>query len=225
MTVGQAGDGGLPAAVEAMTGLISDDAMFVVGPDHRIVYLDARAEFLTGLAASEALGSPLYEALAGEREDGTPFCARGCPLMRLARSGRSVPSYEARLHSTSGAERWVSVTALVAQTAEGPYLVKLLRDSQRTHETLQMARALIRATERQSPGAAQAPELTPRQLEVLGMLSRGGSAKSIAADLGLAEATVRGHIQALLQAFGVGSQIEAIARAREAGLLMDYPGQ
>lgn len=225
MTVGQAGDGGLPAAVEALTGLRTDDAVFVVGPDYRVVYWDAGAEFLTGLAAYEALGSPLYEALSGEREDGVPFCARGCPVMRLARSGRSVPSYEARLYSPSGAERWVSVTVLVAHIPEGPYLVKLLRDSQRTHETLQMARALIRTTERQFPGAAQAPELTSRQLEVLGLLSRGGSAKSIAADLGLAEATVRGHIQALLQAFGAGSQIEAVARAREAGLLRDYSGE
>lgn len=224
MTVGQAGDSGLPAAVEAMTGLISDDAMFVVGPDYRIVYWDAQAEFLTGTPASEALGSPLYEALAGEREDGAPFCRHGCPVMRLARSGHAVPSHEARLYSASGAERWVSVTALVAQTAEGPYLVKLLRDSRRTHETLEMARALIRATERLA-GAARAPELTSRQLEVLGLLSRGGSAKSIAADLGLAEATVRGHIQALLQAFGAGSQIEAVAQARETGLLSDYSGR
>lgn len=225
MTVGQSDSGGLPAPVEALTGLRADDAVFVVGPDYRIVYWDARAEFLTGLAASEVLGGPLYEALAGEREDGTPFCSRGCPVMMLARSGRPVPSYEARLYSPSGAQRWVSVTALVAEGAEGPYLVKLLRDSQRTHETLQMARALIRATERDDPVAARAPELTSRQLEVLGLLCRGGSAKSIAEDLGLAEATIRGHIQALLQALGVGSQIEAVARARESGLLRDTRGR
>ena len=88
MTVGQAGDGGLPAAVEAMTGLISDDAMFVVGPDHRIVYLDARAEFLTGLEASEALTGEFpglaVHAVVGDFERHLPLLPRGGRRLPLA---------------------------------------------------------------------------------------------------------------------------------------------
>ncbi len=64
-----------------------------------------------------------------------------------------------------------------------------------------------------------APDLTSRQLEVLELLSYGRSAKEIKAELGLSEATVRGHIRLILQAFGAHSQLEAVARAREVGLL------
>lgn len=221
MMAGDRGDG-LPAAVEALAGVRTDDAVFVVGPDHRVVYWDSRAEFLTGLAGAEVVGRPLYEAMTGEREDGTPFCHCGCSAMRLARAGRSVPSHEVRVYSPTGKKRWVSVTVLNVDAEEGPYLINLLRDSQRMHDTLEMARALVRRSNGDVFGTAgNTPELTTRQLEVLRLLSEGKSAKTIGRELDLAEATVRGHIRALLQAFRAHSQVEALARARETGLLTE----
>lgn len=219
MAAGDRGDG-LPAVVEVLAGARTDDAVFVVGPDYRVVYWDPRAEFLTGLAGAEVVGRPLYEAVAGEREDGTPFCHCGCPVMRLARAGLSVPSHEARLYSPTGKKRWVGVTVLSVDAEEGPYLIHLLRDSQRMHDTLEMARGLIRRSNGDTPGATgTAPELTARQLEVLRLLSEGKSARTVGRELCIAEATARGHVQALLRAFGVHSQVEALARARETGLL------
>lgn len=83
-----------------------------------------------------------------------------------------------------------------------------------------MARALARVSERKASGVSrETPELTPRQREILELLSEGKSAKSIGQELSVAEATVRGHIRALLRAFGVHSQVEALARARETGLI------
>lgn len=64
-----------------------------------------------------------------------------------------------------------------------------------------------------------APDLTSRQLELLKLISNGKSAKEIKVELSLSEATVRGHIRSILQALGAHSQIEAVARAREVGLL------
>lgn len=63
------------------------------------------------------------------------------------------------------------------------------------------------------------PELTSRQLEVLKRISYGRSAKEIRIELGVSEATVRGHIRSVLRAFGAHSQLEAVSRARELGLL------
>lgn len=199
--------------------------MFVVGPDYRFRYWDAHTELLTGIPASEALDQPLYEVMVGEREDGAPLCGPGCPMMELARTGRCVPSCEARLYSPSGEERWVGVTVLVVDTRDGSYLIGLLRDTQRMHETLELARALLRSPERMVPGKTadpapelsdQTPELRPRQMEVLGLLACGESVKSIACELGIAEATARGHVQSLLRALDVSSQIEALARVKEA---------
>lgn len=101
---------------------------------------------------------------------------------------------------------------------EGPYLIGLLRDSQRTHDALEMA--LARLSSGNASGASgESPELTPYQLEVLELLSEGNSAKAVGRELDIAEATVRGHVRALLSAFGAHSQVEALARAREMGLL------
>ena len=46
----------------------------------------------------------------------------------------------------------------------------------------------------------EAPEITPRQMEVLQLLSSGHSTREIGRKLYLSEATVRNHIRGLLQA-------------------------
>ncbi len=65
----------------------------------------------------------------------------------------------------------------------------------------------------------KAPQITPRQMEVLQLLSSGHSTREIGRELYLSEATVRNHIRGLLQAFGAHSQLEVLARARELGVL------
>ena len=55
------------------------------------------------------------------------------------------------------------------------------------------------------PGDDVAPQITPRQMEVLQLLSSGHSTREIGRKLYLSEATVRNHIRGLLQAFGAHS--------------------
>ena len=76
-----------------------------------------------------------------------------------------------------------------------------------------------RTTPKASSGSADAPDLTARQMEVLRLLAEGKGVEEIRRDLFLSQATVRNHIRALLQALGARSQLEAVARARKAGLL------
>ena len=65
----------------------------------------------------------------------------------------------------------------------------------------------------------QQERLTPRQFEVLDLLSRGMSNKLIARKLKLAENTVRVHVQAILAFLGVASRTEAMVAARRLGLI------
>lgn len=134
----------LPRAVESLIEARTADALFVVDPEYCIVHWDARAESLTGLLAEEMVGKPCYEALQGECEGGNPFSEQLCSVMRLAQEGRSAPSYDMRLFTRSGGRRWVSVSTLDVEAKEGPYLVHLVRDSQKVHEILEMAQELIR---------------------------------------------------------------------------------
>jgi len=63
------------------------------------------------------------------------------------------------------------------------------------------------------------PRLTPRQCEVLNLVSQGLSNKLIGRRLDLSENTVRGHVQALLAALQVSSRSEAGFVARRSGLV------
>lgn len=212
----------LPEAVETLVEARTGDAVYVVGPEYRIVHWDERMESLTGVLSEEALGNPCYDAVMGERKDGGPFCAHGCSVMHLARAHRPVSSFEMRIRTRSGDRRWVSVSNLTLETEAGPYLVHLLRDSQGAHDALEMAHGLIQLSSKKeapAPRRRDVPALTPRQLEVLKLLARGRSVKEIGKDLYLSEATVRNHVRSLLQALGAHSQLEVLAKAREVGIL------
>jgi DNA-binding NarL/FixJ family response regulator len=65
---------------------------------------------------------------------------------------------------------------------------------------------------------AAAPELTPRQLDVLHCLLRGEPNKSIARELGLTEGTVKIHIAAILRVLQARNRTEAVVRARALGI-------
>ncbi len=60
--------------------------------------------------------------------------------------------------------------------------------------------------------------LTPRQMEVLRLLIEWASNKVIAAQLDLAEATVKMHVTAILNALGVSNRTQAVVAAEKRGL-------
>ena len=61
--------------------------------------------------------------------------------------------------------------------------------------------------------------LTPRQIEVLQLLSEGHTNKEIARDLGLSDNTVRTHLAVIFKELGARSRTEATFLARRKGLI------
>ena len=62
--------------------------------------------------------------------------------------------------------------------------------------------------------------LSPRELEVLQLISQGLSNQEIADRLFLALSTVKGYTRTLFEKLQVQRRTEAVARARELGLLL-----
>ena len=71
-----------------------------------------------------------------------------------------------------------------------------------------------RLTQRRS-----APELSPRELEVLRLITKGQSNKEIGVTLGLAENTVKNHVKMILEKLCVADRTQAATTAIQRGLV------
>ncbi len=67
------------------------------------------------------------------------------------------------------------------------------------------------------------PSLTPRQRQVLVLLSNGYSNKEIGLRLDLAEVTVKMHVSSIFRALGVANRTQAVLAARRLGLYGEEP--
>lgn len=67
-------------------------------------------------------------------------------------------------------------------------------------------------------GAAALAGLSPREIEVLRGIARGDSNKEIARDYGIAETTVKIHVQHILRKLGVATRVQAAVIATANGL-------
>jgi PAS domain S-box-containing protein len=181
------------------TSFQSGDALIAFESDLTIVSWNRAAEELTGISAEQALGRQCWDVLGGQDEGGNLVCHRGCSTARLLREGWPV-SCQGLLIKARGGTRPVEVATVAVDDGE-----------RRTFLHVMVPRGA------RSPREAEL--LTPRQQEVLRSLAGGVPAKVIAARLGIAEATVRNHIHAILVALGTHSQLEAIAKARRLQLI------
>jgi DNA-binding CsgD family transcriptional regulator len=78
--------------------------------------------------------------------------------------------------------------------------------------------AMAHVDKRDSP-SERAPRLTPRERQTLMLLAAGSSTREMADLMGIAPNTVRNHVKSMCRSLGAHSRIEAVAKARRAGLL------
>jgi PAS domain S-box-containing protein len=107
--------------------------------------------------------------------------------------------------------------------------ILLTRDGEKFHVDLDSVRVgedaeamgVFGLAEPQRPvaPAAASVHLTPRQHEILTLLTRGRSTTQMAAELHLSRETVRNHVRGILRALSVHSRLEAVCRAHELGIM------
>lgn len=113
------------------------------------------------------------------------------------------------------------ITRALRAGAKGYLLTNTPRD-----EFLDAVRAVYAGGKVVPPGVAvkvaqyvMSQTLTPREVDVLELLTSGKPNKQIAFDLGVSEGTVKTHVNSILQKLGCGSRTEAVAVAVRRGFL------
>lgn len=142
-------------------------------------------------------------------------------LERLADLGDSRPPVVVLLPDQGhAAEAWAAgAIGLLFRDTDVERLVAALSAAARGLATLEPELASpVGARSRASTPLAEA--LTPRELEVLGLLAEGLPNKTIAQRLGVSESTVKFHVNAILGKLGAQSRTEAVTRATRLGLIL-----
>ena len=113
------------------------------------------------------------------------------------------------------------------KTIEGDALAQSIRRAMGGENVIaaEMTGKLVSAFQASSataPGPAAAPSpidtLSPRELEIVRLIARGASNKEIGRDLGIAETTVKIHVQHVLRKLDLNSRVQAAVYASEHGL-------
>ena len=82
--------------------------------------------------------------------------------------------------------------------------------------------SLVAATDVEGPSEPDASDqlLTPREIEVLGMIAEGLGNKEIASKLGISDHTVKFHISSIFAKLGAANRADAVTRGIRQGLIM-----
>lgn len=194
----------------------------------RVAIVASRRAFAELLAAAvdasddlrcTAHGADLDQLVAHDG-DGDPDVV----VLDLPGDGRDLPHVIDRIHL-----RWPQAWPLVLTGAEHPVgelqpftavdracaMVDLL-DEVRTagRNVLTVPAKALRTARRRASSGPSTPgvHLTPRERDVLALLTDGLGAPAIAQQLGMSVHTCRGHLKTLMQKYGVHSQVELAMR-------------
>jgi PAS domain S-box-containing protein len=142
-------------------------------------------------------GSAFSQVIPRERVE---FVQR--QLERKLEHGQPVTDYDTEVLTRDGRRLPAEISSVA------------IRDGDRYHAVF----GTVLPDNRRTP-AAESPDLTPRQTEVLALLASGASTVQIAQKLHLSRETVRNHVRNILRRLRVHSRVEAVAIAYRDGLL------
>jgi DNA-binding NarL/FixJ family response regulator len=218
---------GIAVVAEAADGAQAVAAVREHRPD--LVLMDIRMPVMDGIEATRQI---LADAPAGDQEDG------GTPtrIIILTTFDLDAYVYAALTAGASGfllkdvtPEHLVAAVQLVrtGDALLAPSITRRLVErfaaAPDTAARGKPARA-ARPAGRQGAAACDTSQLTPREMEVLGLLARGLSNAEIASELTLSEATVKTHVARILTKLSLRDRVQAVVLAYETGLVSPAAG-
>jgi PAS domain S-box-containing protein len=177
--------------------------VWVTTNDGRIAFWNRSAAMSLGFSAPEVCGRSCADVLTGCDECGRPICGPGCD------AGAGVPKGVGRnfgipTYTKDGRKVWLEVMTFTTNGNESPpFVIHVFHDATRTKQLLRDLREHV------DDASEDAERLTPRELEVLGLMAEGLGTAATADRLGVSRATVRNHVQNILSKLAVHTRLEA----------------
>jgi DNA-binding CsgD family transcriptional regulator len=208
----------------------TSDPAFAVSSEGLIAAWNEGAEKLFGRATATAIGEKCGDILNARDECGA-VCSANCSVRQSIEKRHPLGNFDLQIETATG-RQWSNVSVLIADDGNStrPYAIYILRpiDLRKRLEMLvrdfvvsstgvNPENAVEMITTRRAP--AKDAELSARELEVLRLLARGESSRSVAELLHISRTTVNNHVQHILRKLGAHNRLEAIRRAEHAGLI------
>lgn len=200
--------------------------------DHHRSFADLLARALNVVAGMRCVGTaataPEGIAFAAELQPGIVVLDIQMPgqdgLHAIRRIRQAAPNTAVAVVTANCEPVWISRAAQAGASAfilKDGSLIEMMDVLRRVrHGQLIVAPAAFRrGPSTTNRSLANVPTLTPRELEVLTYLGRAMPAVGIARVLGITVNTCRGHLKALHSKLGAASQLEAVIKAQQMGLI------
>jgi PAS domain S-box-containing protein len=205
---------------EEILGVLMDtaDGAFATDMQGRIVAWNAAAERITGRKAAEVMGRSCCQVVQGRDSTGNLVCFAGCHVKAMAMRGEMPSHQDLVIHEEGDKELSLDFSTTLVRDDQRKLraIVHTFRDvtERRQMEThLRQALGDRRGSMKSLPEAAE--RLTSRERQILKLLSVGLPTHQIANRLSISRATVRNHIQNMLNKLGVHSKLEAVVLAHQ----------
>jgi PAS domain S-box-containing protein len=208
-----------PGVAEVLRALGSTaEGMVAVAPSGQILSWNDGAAALLDYSADEVVGRPCFEVFEWLDRCGNPVCSASCPDCHLSDGDELLQARDVIARSKSGRALWLSVSTLVPppELRRDCRLVHLFREiglppelERLVAERLQPQNGAAAEITADAEKIAAVGRLTRREREVLQLLIEGVDTKEIAKRLSLSLATVRNHVQNILDKLGAHSRLEA----------------
>ncbi len=196
------------------------DAMIGIDADLRIIAWNDAATTLLGYTAEEALTRPCHEILCWRDRCGNTVCNESCPSKSPGNPDELIETRDVLGRTADGKTLWLSASTIVPplELRDRCRLVHLVREIGLPPELERLIGDRLRMAETDVPEQPDHLDmLTPREREVLKLLTEGLDGGAIAEALFVSPATVRNHIQHILNKLGVHNRVEAVAFALRKG--------
>jgi DNA-binding CsgD family transcriptional regulator len=171
-----------------------EPALILSDATGRIQFCSEAAASWLGCEAATTIGKRCWKVARFRQLDGSPFCSQLCPVQR--RSLAASEDFVRHTKVSQGNRRCRLVSySLLPEVCDRRTVLHII-EPQPIGETDQATRNLA--------------ALSPRELEVLTLLSRGLATGAVAERLFISRTTVRNHVQSILSKLGVHRRIEAV---------------